>query len=173
MPPPPHPAHACSESEDPFIVNSIGNCRASLSQWPQAREAYLQAAAIFLGSAGFRDASGSSAPRAAAAAFAQCNAALVLAQMGDLAGATREMEIVTRRQLGLVDARAALAALYYDAGRVEDAEKVWTYACTNISVGCVKYKDEEWLARVRRWPPVMVAKLGRFLRLEPPGAIVM
>ena len=150
-------------------MNSIGNCHASLQQWSQARQAYLHAATIFLRSAGYRDAMGSSAPRASASAFAQCNAALMLAQMEDLPGATREMESVTRRQLGMVDARAALAALYYDAGRVEDAEKVWAYACTNISVGCVKYKDEEWLSRVRRWPPVMVAKLGRFLKLEPPS----
>lgn len=97
----------------------------------------------------------------------------MLAQMDDTAGATREMEIVTRRQGGLVDARAALAALYYDTGRVEDAEQVWTYACTNISVGCVKYRDEEWLSRVRRWPPAMVAKLGRFLKLQPPGAVIV
>eukprot|EP00892_Ulva_mutabilis_P000363 jgi/Ulvmu1/10327/UM061_0010.1 len=161
------------EAPDPFVVNSIGNCYASLQQWPEARAAYLRAAAILLGGSGYRDSSGSSAPRASAAAFAQCNAALMLAQMNDLPGATREMEVVTRRQLGLVDARAALAALYYDAGRVEDAEKVWAYACTNISVGCVKYKDEEWLGKVRRWPPGMVARLGRFLKLEAPAAALI
>jgi hypothetical protein len=104
--------------------------------------------------------------RSTAAALAQSNAALALAQLGDLPAATKELEYVSRRQGGFVDSRAALAALYYDSGRLEDAENVWEYACDNISVGCAKYKDQEWLRKVRRWPPAMADLLLNFLKLQ-------
>jgi hypothetical protein len=86
--------------------------------------------------------------------------------VGDLLGARKEFEYVARRKAGSVDARAALAALYYHEGRLELAEDEWEGACTQISVGCGKYKSKEWLETVRRWPPVMVGLLLEFLTLQ-------
>eukprot|EP00955_Chlamydomonas_euryale_P096652 365025-Chlamydomonas_euryale.AAC.16 len=90
----------------------------------------------------------------------------MLAQMGDLPGATKEMEKIARRAPGSADMRAALAALYWDAGQQERAENSWEFACTKITVGCTKYRDPDWLGRIRRWPPVMVEKMGAFVKLQ-------
>ena len=102
------------------------------------------------------------------AVFAASNAALTLAQLGDEAGAARELERVARRAPGSADARAALAALYYAEGRGAEAEEVWNYACDAVSTGCGKYADVSWLRTVRRWPPVMVSRLRDFLELRRP-----
>lgn len=34
------------------------------------------------------------------------------------------------------------------------------------AVGCAAYRDEDWLFRIRRWPPVMVQKMHNFLSLR-------
>ena len=153
-------------SADPYVLNSIGNCHASLGEWPEAREAYSTAARVFQASSGFRGRGGSTTQRVDGAIFAQANAALARAQLGDLAGARKELEYVARRGPGSVDARAALAALYYHEGRQSAAEGQWEFACDSISVGCGKYRSREWLEGVRRWPPVMVELLGEFLELR-------
>ena len=62
--------------------------------------------------------------------------------------------------------RAALAALYWRQGDEAAAEAEWGYACTRITAGCTRYQDPDWLATVRRWPPVMVNRLQAFLRLR-------
>jgi hypothetical protein len=77
-----------------------------------------------------------------------------------------QFEKVSRRAPGSSDTRAALAALYWRAGKYEQAEAAWQFACENITAGCKKYEDREWLQTVRRWPPVMVAYLQDFLRLK-------
>ena len=76
------------------------------------------------------------------------------------------MEKISRRAPGNADMRAALAALYWSKGREEDAEFQWEYACSRISVGCSKHKDQDWLTRVRRWPPTMVALLDAFVNIR-------
>ena len=75
-----------------------------------------------------------------------------------------------RRAPGNVDMRAALAALYWRQGRESAAESEWNFACQSISAGCSKYQDQEWLATIRRWPPVMRAHLRAFLALDSGGA---
>ena len=44
--------------------------------------------------------------------------------------------------------------LTYDAGLLQgkqvEAEAAWAFACDSISVGCGKYSDLDWLARIRR-----------------------
>lgn len=97
--------------------------------------------------------------------YAASNAALALAQLGDDVGATREVEAVTRRAPNSADMRAALAALYYSAGRVAEAEEAWDEACGR-NVGCGRYKDLDYVRRIRRWPPVMVTKLEDFLKIK-------
>lgn len=73
---------------------------------------------------------------------------------------------MSRRAPGSSDTRAALAALYWRGGKYEQAEAAWQFACENITAGCKKYEDSQWLRIVRRWPPVMVAYLQDFLRLK-------
>jgi hypothetical protein len=53
----------------------------------------------------------------------------------------------------------------YAAGRVADAESEWESAC-NCNVGCGRYRDMDYVRRIRRWPPVMVDKLEAFLNLK-------
>jgi len=76
--------------------------------------------------------------------------------------------------------RAAIAALYYAGGNQSQAESTWQWACTQINSGvlieggpvhdsCSKYGDADWLLRIRRWPPVMVARMQDFRRLAPPS----
>ena len=91
----------CRESYDPYVVNSIGNCEASLGRWQEARDAYTLAAQLFQGSKGLRGRGGSTTQRVDGAIFAQSNAALALAQLGDLPGAAKELEYVARRGPGL------------------------------------------------------------------------
>ena len=46
-----------------------------------------------------------------------------------------------------------------------DAESEWEAAC-NCNVGCGRYRDLDYVRRIRRWPPVMVDKLEAFLDLK-------
>ena len=149
---------------DPYILNSRGNVRASLDDWSGAREDYQASARLFQGSKGFRSGA-STTQRLDGAVYSASNAALALAQLGDDAGATKEFEAVMRRAPNSADARAALAALYYSKGRVAEAEEAWDEACGR-NVGCAKYKDMDYVRRIRRWPPKMVSKLEDFLKIK-------
>jgi tetratricopeptide (TPR) repeat protein len=151
---------------DPYIRNSQGNCLASLGKWQEARQAYLEASEMFQRASGFRGRGGSTTARLDGAIFAASNAALALAQLGDVHAATKEVERVARRAPGSADMRAALAALYWSQGRRSDAEGAWEFACGSISVGCSRYKDRDWLLRIRRWPPAMVERMDQFLSMS-------
>ena len=118
---------------------------------------------------GFRNGS-STTQRLDGAIYAASNAALMLVQLGDDPRALREVEAVRRRAPNSADMRAALAALYWAAGERDKAEDVWEYACGVLLEGCARYRDEEYLRRVRRWPPAMVDKMRAFLAVE--GAAV-
>ena len=76
-----------------------------------------------------------------------------------------EAEKVSRRAPNSADMRAALAALYYADGRVAEAEEAWELACGR-NVGCGRYRDLDYVRRVRRWPPAMVEKLDAFLSIR-------
>lgn len=166
---------------DPLILNQRANALAQSGDWAAARLAYLQSAQGFRDAggkpsvasragAGINNARGSSPSfakfRADGVAFASANAALALAELGDLRGAELELRAVSRRAPGLVDARAALAALYWASGRPDDAEREWEFACDNVDVGCAKYRDNRWVAETRRWPPAMAELLRRFLSVS-------
>ncbi|KIY95987.1 hypothetical protein MNEG_11974 [Monoraphidium neglectum] len=159
-------AAAGGESPDPYVINARGNCLNSLRQWREAREEYLAAADVFQASRGYRGRNGNTTARLDGAIFAASNAALMLAEMGDAEGAEAEMRRIARRAPGSADMRVALAALLWQRGLDADAEEQWQYACDRITVGCRKYTDADWLSRVRRWPPSMVAALSDFLSLK-------
>lgn len=50
----------------------------------------------------------------------------------------------------LVSCLVTLCSVSCLQGRQQDAESQWDYACTNITVGCKKYQDPDWLRRIRR-----------------------
>eukprot|EP00887_Chlorella_sp_A99_P003722 scaffold7.g3722.t1 len=162
-------AAAAGQLPDPFVLNSVGNCHASLGEWKAARDAYLASQQGFQQASGFYG-SHSTTPRLDGAIFAASNAALMLAQAGDEQGALREMEAVSRRAPGSVDMRAALAALYWRQGREAQAEAEWEFACNRIPAGCSQYRDQDWLYSIRRWPPIMIAHLKNFLEISSSGA---
>ena len=149
---------------DPYILNARGNVRASTDDWAGAREDYAESARLFQSSKGFKSGA-STTQRLDGAVYAASNAALALAQLGDETGAIAEAEAVARRAPNSADMRAALAALYYSRGRVADAEEAWERACGR-NVGCGKYRDLDYVRRIRRWPPVMVDKLDAFLTVR-------
>lgn len=157
---------------DPYLLNSVGNCHASLGEWAEARTAYLASAQGFQTARREDRRTGSLQQRLDGAVFAFSNAALMLAQMGDDVGATKEMQTVARRAPGSADMRAALAAQLWAANQEAEAEAEWNFACSNITVGCAKYQDEEWLRKIRRWPPVMIERLQAFLKLRSNAGIL-
>lgn len=146
---------------DPYVLNSRGNVRGSLGDWAGAREDFALAAELFQAAKGFRNGM-STTQRLDGAIYATSNMALADAQLGDEARALKILEGLVRRAPNSADVRAAAAALYYGAGRFEDAEDAWERACSRES-GCAKYRDIDYVRRVRRWPPAMVQKLQNFL----------
>ncbi len=154
---------------DPYVLNSRGNVLASLARWADARDAYVGAEAIFQASAGYRRGA-STTSRLDGAIYASANAALMRAQSGDDDGAASELASVARRAPNSADARTALAALRWAQGRPGDAEEAWSSACATAE-GCARYKDGDYVRRIRRWPPRMVDHLDAFLQLRPPAAV--
>ena len=154
----------CEESgfaPDPYVLNSRGNVRGSLDDWAGARDDFALAAELFQAAKGFRNGM-STTQRLDGAIYATSNMALADAQLGDEAKALKLLEGLVRRAPNSADVRAAAAALYYSAGRFEDAEDAWERACSRES-GCAKYRDIDYVRRIRRWPPVMIEKLQSFL----------
>ena len=154
---------------DPYIANSRGNVLASLGRWTEARVAYSASSATFQGARGFRRGA-STTSRLDGAIYSGINAALCLAQLGDVQGAAKELRGLSRRAPNSVDARAALAALAYAAGETAEAEGYWQDACSKQE-SCSLYRDGDYVVRIRRWPPKLVAALDDFLQLRLPAAV--
>jgi len=149
---------------DPYVLNSRGNVRGSLGDWAGAKEDYAESAALFQGAKGLRNGA-STTQRLDAAIYSASNAALADVQLGNVDEALKKIEGLVRRAPNSADMRAAMAVLYFDIGRFEDAEDAWERACSR-EVGCAKYKDVDYVQRIRRWPPVMVTKLKAFLEVK-------
>jgi tetratricopeptide (TPR) repeat protein len=158
-------AKALGNDRDPYLLNSLGNCYASVGEWSQAREFYLESANSFQRS---RSIDISMQKRLDGAIFSFSNAVLMDAQIGDQddGAIIKRMQDLARRAPGSADMRAALAAMWWAKGESEKAEESWEFACNAIAVGCAKYEDFDWLRRVRRWPPVMVRRMERFVKLS-------
>eukprot|EP00241_Pyramimonas_parkeae_P007008 CAMPEP_0114252110 /NCGR_PEP_ID=MMETSP0058-20121206/15656_1 /TAXON_ID=36894 /ORGANISM="Pyramimonas parkeae, CCMP726" /LENGTH=318 /DNA_ID=CAMNT_0001366011 /DNA_START=263 /DNA_END=1220 /DNA_ORIENTATION=- len=153
-------------AEEPYILNSRGNCFNSMGRYQEALLDFQASSAAFIR---IRNISGS--------VYSQSNAALMRAQLGEEDLAVKELKSVARKAAGSIDARAALAAIFWSRGEEEKAEEYWNFACTSINSGivekggpildgCALYKDMDWLRRIRRWPPVMVEKMDAFINLR-------
>ncbi|EFJ11120.1 hypothetical protein SELMODRAFT_447134 [Selaginella moellendorffii] len=151
---------AATGYRDPYVMNSRGNALASLGRYKEALRDYSASFDAFQDA---RELDG--------AIYAKANAALMRIQVGDEANGLKELLAVARRAPGSIDMRAALAAVYWSMGRANEAEDEWEFACEKINSGrlfdgCERYKDTDWLKRIRRWPPVMIQHMDDFLRVR-------
>jgi predicted Zn-dependent protease len=94
--------------------------------------------------------------------MARSSAALAAFQLGDAAAAERQLRALIRRHPLFADARAALAALLWRKGATGEAESHWA-AASGLDP---RYRQEEWLRQIRRWPPEPVQALTQFLALS-------
>jgi tetratricopeptide (TPR) repeat protein len=133
------------DPNDAMAYNNRGNAEAGLGRWEEAIADYLHAADM--------------APNFA---FARANYAIALYQTGQTDEAIRTMRNLVRKYPQFPDMRAALTAALWEQGKQGEAESHWV-----ATVGLDRrYKDLNWVKTVRRWPPVMVAALEKFLTLQ-------
>lgn len=130
---------------DASALYNLGNVQGSLGDWPAARRSFQAAADARPGFA-----------------MARSSAALAAFQLGDLEEAERQLRSLIRRYPLFADARAGLTALLWQRGASGEAESHWA-AAAGLDP---RYRQEEWLLQIRRWPPRPVAALEQFLHLD-------
>jgi tetratricopeptide (TPR) repeat protein len=131
---------------DASALYNLGNVQGSLGDWSAARRCFEAAADARPGFA-----------------MARSSAALAAFQLGDLEAAERELRSLIRRHPLFADARAGLTALLWRRGAGGEAESHWA-AASGLDP---RYRQEEWLLGIRRWPPEPVQALRHFLALTP------
>lgn len=160
------------KTEDAVAYNNMGNAHAG-----QAAVLSAEAAAARGGSGGAADAAAAATAEWAAAAalyhraasmdrnyvFASANEALALYQLGETARSLRLVKYLCLKYPTFADMHAVLAAAYWAQGRASDAEGEWATVLGQDS----RYGNIGWVEDVRRWPPVLVARLKDFLQLRP------
>ena len=148
------------ENINPFVLVFRGNVLGRLNKWSDAVIDYNAASSLFLQQ---KDIAGYSDARA--------NEALALYQIGDIDNSVKAMNDVIRKNPGYTDMHVAIAADSWSSGNYIKALSEWRFACNDISSGCEKYKDGDWLLRIRRWPPTLVEKLQQFQAREIPKSL--
>ena len=128
-----------------MAYNNRGNAEAGQEKWEDAIADYKKATEL--------------APNFA---FARANYAIALYQSGQKEEAVREMRNIIRKYPQFPDVRAALTAALWEEGKRGEAESNWA-AVVGLDT---RYKDLDWLKNIRRWPPVMVTALEKFLTLK-------
>ena len=124
---------------------NLGNVQGSLGDWAAARGSFEAAADLRPGFA-----------------MARASAALADFQLGELERAERSLRSLIRRYPLFADPRAALTALLWQRGAGGEAESHWVSAAGLDP----RYRQQEWLLKVRRWPPAPVQALQQFLELS-------
>ena len=94
--------------------------------------------------------------------MARSSMALADFQLGNIEESEKELKKLIRRYPTFADARAALTALNWSKGEFGKAESNWI-AVTELDP---RYSDEEWLLKVRRWPPKPTKYLMKFIDLK-------
>ncbi len=133
------------EPDDVAAFNNRGNAKAGQGNWDEAIADYTRAMEI---DSGFL--------------LAQINYDLALYETGNTSKAIQNLKGLARKYPSFADARAALTAALWDQGLQGEAESNWVAAYGLDR----RYRDTEWLQKIRRWPPSLVNALGRFLKLE-------
>ena len=95
--------------------------------------------------------------------MARSSNALASYQLNHFAQAEKELRALIRKYPMFADARAALTALLWREGSLGEAESHWAAVLGLDS----RYKEEQWLVNVRRWPSDPTHDLIAFLDLEP------
>tara|TARA_B100000700_G_C14977262_1_gene824513 strand:- start:838 stop:1647 length:810 start_codon:yes stop_codon:yes gene_type:complete len=95
-------------------------------------------------------------------AIARSSHALVMYELGKFDEAEKELRKVIRKYPMLADSRAALSALLWREGNAGEAESHWAAASGIDS----RYKQNDWLLNIRRWPPIPRKDLAAFLELD-------
>ncbi len=131
--------------QDVMAYNNRGNAKGGLGKWQEALEDYQKAANL-----------------APSFAFAQANAALALYETGQKSQAITKMRNLTRKYPMFPDMRAALTAALWEQGNQGEAESHWVAAVGMDN----RYQELDWVQKIRRWPPSMVAALDKFLNLK-------
>jgi tetratricopeptide (TPR) repeat protein len=132
------------EPGEAAALYNLGNVRGSEGDWEAARACFNAAAEARPG-----------------LAMARSSSALAAFQLGDASGAERELRALIRRHPLFADARAALTAVLWREGSRGEAESHWA-AASGLDP---RYRQQEWLRQIRRWPPLAVQALGEFLAL--------
>ena len=133
------------DATDASALYNLGNVRGSTGDWDSARRLYEEAADARPGFA-----------------MARSSAALAAWQQQDLVWAEAELRKLIRRYPLFADARAALSGLLWQGGFSGEAESHWA-AAAGLDT---RYRQEDWLLDVRRWPPQPTQQLMAFLALE-------
>ncbi|MBO8219954.1 tetratricopeptide repeat protein [Prochlorococcus marinus] len=133
------------DSQNSSALYNLANVAGSTSEWETARDLFSKAA---LYNPGF--------------AMARSSMALVDFQLGNIDESEKELKKLIRRYPTFADARAALTALNWSKGESGKAESNWI-AVTELDP---RYSDEEWLKKVRRWPPKPTKHLMNFIDLK-------
>ena len=94
--------------------------------------------------------------------IARTNYALMLYQLGDVKESLRNFKNLARRYPQFADVRAAATAVLWSEGKIGEAESNWV-AAAGLDP---RYRDVDWVANIRRWPPAMVEALDSFLNLN-------
>ena len=87
---------------------------------------------------------------------------LWLDQLDDLELAEKKMRKLIRKYPLFADARAALSALLWRKGSIGEAESNWA-AASGLDI---RYREQNWLLNIRRWPPNPTNDLIAFLSLD-------
>jgi len=133
------------DSENFSALYNLANVEGSTSKWEKARELFSKAS---LYNPGF--------------AMARSSMALADFQLGRIDESEKELKNLIRRYPTFADARAALTALNWFKGESGKAESNWI-AVTELDP---RYSDEEWLKKIRRWPPKPTKELMNFIDLK-------
>jgi tetratricopeptide (TPR) repeat protein len=131
---------------DASALYNLGNVEGSRGDWGAARRCFEAAATARPGFA-----------------MARSSAALATFQLGETAAAEKQLRDLIRRYPLFADARAGLTALLWRRGARGEAESHWA-AASGLDP---RYRQQEWLLQIRRWPPVPVQALAQFLALAP------
>ena len=133
------------DSKNFSALYNLANVEGSTFKWEKARDLFSKAA---LYNPGF--------------AMARSSMALADLQLGNIDESEKELKNLIRRYPTFADARAALTALNWSKGESGKAESNWI-AVTELDT---RYSDEEWLKKVRRWPPKPTKDLMNFIDLK-------
>ena len=133
------------DGENFSALYNLANVEGSTSQWEKARDLFSKAA---LYNPGF--------------AMARSSKALADFQLGNIDASENELKKLIRRYPTFADARAALTALNWSKRESGQAESNWI-AVTELDL---RYSDEEWLRKIRRWPPKPIKDLMNFIDLK-------